>query len=83
MERTGLVMKGDKGYKDMYVNRIMFPLYDLTGRVVGYSGRIYNSENYKVFECMLFYSTTSLTLSSISHSLSSTDIPFNNYTYTH
>lgn len=45
MERTGLVMKGDKGYKDMYVNRIMFPLYDLTGRVVGYSGRIYNSEN--------------------------------------
>ena len=44
---------------------------------------IYDSENYKVFEYMLFYSTTSLTLSSISHSLSSTDIPFNNYTYTH
>ena len=39
---------------------------------------IYDFENYKVFEYMLFYSTTSLTLSTISHSLSSTDIPFNN-----
>jgi DNA primase len=44
MIRTGLVVKSDKGYKDMYVNRIMFPLYDLTGKVVGYSGRIYNGE---------------------------------------
>lgn len=42
--RTGLVAKGDKGYKDVYVNRIMFPLYDLNGKVVGYSGRIYNGE---------------------------------------
>lgn len=42
--RTGLVSKGDKGYKDMYINRIMFPLYDLTGKIIGYSGRIYNGE---------------------------------------
>lgn len=44
MLRTGLVAKGDKGYKDMYINRIMFPLYDLTGKIIGYSGRIYNGE---------------------------------------
>ena len=45
MIRTGLITKGDKGYKDVYVNRIMFPLYDLTGKVVGYSGRVYNGKN--------------------------------------
>lgn len=44
LERTGLVTKGDKGYKDVYINRIMFPLYDLTGKIVGYSGRVYNGE---------------------------------------
>lgn len=26
---------------DMYINRIMFPLYDPNGRVVGFSGRVY------------------------------------------
>jgi len=29
--------------KDLYINRIMFPLFDVSGRVVGFSGRIYNS----------------------------------------
>ena len=28
--------------KDIYINRIMFPLYDLNGRVVGFSGRRYD-----------------------------------------
>ena len=27
--------------RDVYIDRIMFPLYDITGRVVGFSGRIY------------------------------------------
>ena len=30
---------------DIYNNRIMFPLYDISGRVVGFSGRIYNKED--------------------------------------
>jgi len=28
--------------RDVYVNRIMFPLYDLNGRIVGFSGRRYD-----------------------------------------
>lgn len=40
--KTGLITKNDYGYQDLYYNRIMFPLWDLTGQVVGYSGRIYN-----------------------------------------
>lgn len=33
--------------RDIYIDRIMFPLYDVNGRVVGFSGRIYkdNSQN--------------------------------------
>ena len=45
LEKAGLIGKSDNGYRDLYVNRIMFPLYDLNGKVVGYSGRIYNNES--------------------------------------
>lgn len=45
LEKTGLIGKNSQGYYDLYVNRIMFPLYDLNGKVVGYSGRIYNESN--------------------------------------
>jgi len=31
--------------KDIFTNRIMFPLYDLEGNVVGFSGRIYNTKD--------------------------------------
>lgn len=43
MERTGLIVKGNSGIIDIYCNRIMFPLYNLSGQVVGYSGRIYDT----------------------------------------
>ena len=42
---SGLIIKNDYGYSDIYVNRIMFPLYDINGRIVGYSGRIYNKQD--------------------------------------
>ena len=37
------VKSGNKVY-DLYKNRIMFPLYDLEGKVVGFSGRRYDGE---------------------------------------
>lgn len=45
INKTGLVSKNDYGYYDMYYNRIMFPLCDLSGRVIGFSGRIYNQSD--------------------------------------
>lgn len=30
---------------DLFINRIMFPLYDLEGKVVAFSGRIYNTKD--------------------------------------
>ena len=45
LEETGLISKSSNGYYDIYVNRIMFPLYNLSGKIVGYSGRIYNGED--------------------------------------
>ena len=43
--KTGLVKEGDKGLYDSYCNRIMFPLDDINGNIVGFSGRIYNEED--------------------------------------
>lgn len=42
---SGLISSNDSGLYDMYHNRIMFPLYDTFGKVVGFSGRIYNGED--------------------------------------
>ena len=41
--KSGLVNKNNNGLNDTFYNRIMFPLYNLYGQVVGFSGRIYNS----------------------------------------
>ena len=48
--KTGLIGKSDYGYYDLFRERIMFPLYDLKGKVIAYSGRIYNKkDNSKYF----------------------------------
>ena len=43
--KSGLVNKNEYGYLDLFYERIMFPLYDLNGQAVAYSGRIYNRED--------------------------------------
>lgn len=42
--RSGLVNENDYVLNDVYRNRIMFPMYDLNGKIVGYNGRVYNGE---------------------------------------
>lgn len=41
----GLCGKKENFVYDTFRNRIIFPLYNLTGQVVGFSGRIYNGED--------------------------------------
>ena len=43
--KSGLVIQGKSGFHDIYINRIMFPLTNLEGKTVGFSGRIYNNED--------------------------------------
>ena len=42
--KSGLVNEGEYDLYDIYHNRIMFPLYSLSGQVIGYNGRVYNGE---------------------------------------
>ena len=42
--KSGLIGRNEHGYVDSYYNRIMFPLWDITGKIVGFSGRIYHGE---------------------------------------
>lgn len=44
LEKTGLVIKGERGYYDRFRGRIMFPLTDARGRVVGFAGRVLDPE---------------------------------------
>ena len=43
-ELVSLGISNENG-TDLFVNRIMFPLYDLQGNVVAFSGRIYNTKD--------------------------------------
>jgi DNA primase len=38
---AGVAVKGEKGSRDKFRNRILFPIADSAGRVVGFSGRIF------------------------------------------
>ncbi len=45
IEEVGLIKKGDKGkFYDRFRNRIMFPIFDSSGRPVGFTGRIFNGK---------------------------------------
>jgi len=40
IEKVGLIKKTEKGYYDRFRGRIMFPIFDSSGRVIAFSGRI-------------------------------------------
>jgi len=40
LEHVGLLFKGDRGYGDRFRGRLMFPIRDRRGQVVGFGGRI-------------------------------------------
>lgn len=42
---SGIVKKGNNDYYDLFQNRIMFPICDDDDNVVGFSGRIFNSND--------------------------------------
>lgn len=47
IEKAGLIIKGERGYYDRFRSRITFPLADSSGRIVGFSGRIFGAEDEK------------------------------------
>ncbi|MFA5095361.1 MAG: DNA primase [Candidatus Paceibacterota bacterium] len=44
LEKAGLVKKTEKGYYDRFRGRIMFPISDSSGRVIAFSGRIFEDD---------------------------------------
>jgi DNA primase len=44
IEKAGLAKKTDKGYYDRFRGRIMFPINDSSGRVIAFSGRIFEDD---------------------------------------
>jgi DNA primase len=45
MEKTGMSIRSEKGLYDRFRSRIMFPLCDSSGRVVGFTGRVFQSDD--------------------------------------
>lgn len=45
IEQAGLIKKGPHGYYDRFRNRLMFPFFDTSGRVIGFSGRIISTDS--------------------------------------
>lgn len=65
MLRSGLVIKNKNsdGYHDRFFNRLMFPIIDVTGRIIGFGGRVMGSGEPKYLnspETMIFNKSRNL-----------------------
>jgi len=63
IERTGLIVKKDKGYYDRFRNRIMFPIIDLKGNVIAFGGRVLDESKPKYLnspETMIYSKSNSI-----------------------
>ncbi|MFA6566147.1 MAG: DNA primase [Candidatus Paceibacterota bacterium] len=45
LEKTGMSIRSEKGIHDRFRSRIMFPLCDSSGRIVGFTGRVFSSDD--------------------------------------
>ena len=45
IEKTGMTIKSEKGNYDRFRSRIMFPLFNSSGSIVGFSGRVFGDES--------------------------------------
>ncbi|OGZ95083.1 MAG: DNA primase [Candidatus Sungbacteria bacterium RIFCSPLOWO2_02_FULL_51_17] len=43
IEKAGLAIRSEKGFYDRFRNRVMFPVADASGRIVGFGGRIFDA----------------------------------------
>ena len=43
--KSGICVKSNNGIFDIYRDRIMFPLWDMNGKTIGFSGRIYEGND--------------------------------------
>ena len=44
-EKTGLFIKTDRGWRDRFRSRIMFPIYHQSGKAIAFGGRIFNKDD--------------------------------------
>ena len=47
LEELGLLIKKERSYYDRFRNRVMFPIRDRRGRVIGFGGRVFGDETPK------------------------------------
>ena len=40
LSKAGLIVKKSNGYTDRFVNRIIFPIHNITGKIIGFGGRV-------------------------------------------
>lgn len=45
IQHAGLASKNERGYMDRFINRLQFPIQDITGRYIGFTGRILDAND--------------------------------------